>query len=87
MYPEAPVRNPAVVQSSSGSDIILYQPVRRQAHVLNRSAAFVWEHCDGEHSPATMVAEARRTFEATPSGLDEEIGRLLEQFHALDLTE
>jgi len=44
--------------------LILYDPTRHQAHTLNRTAALVWQQCDGRTSAAAMVAQLRQTLDA-----------------------
>lgn len=38
-----------------GSELILYDPLRKKAHRLNHTAAFLWRNCDGEHTPAHLA--------------------------------
>ena len=39
-----------------GDDVIVYDEIRQAAHSLNRTAALVWRHCDGERSVAQLAA-------------------------------
>src|SRR6476660_9357150 len=39
-----------------GGELMVYDQERHQAHTLNRSAALVWRHCDGQTSVAALAA-------------------------------
>lgn len=39
-----------------GSELVVYDQERDQAHTLNRTAAFVWRNCDGETTVAQLAA-------------------------------
>src|ERR1051325_5471346 len=49
-------RNEQVVVRELPEEVLVYDLTRHQAHCLNRTAAFVWNHCDGE----TTVKEIAR---------------------------
>lgn len=51
MKPKA--KHQGILTTAAGDDVVLYDEVATKAHRLNRSAAFVWQRCDGE----TTVAE------------------------------
>ena len=36
-------------------ELLVYDTERHKAHCLNRSAALIWNHCDGRTTPADMV--------------------------------
>lgn len=35
---------------------VVFDPAANELHVLNLSAALVWSHCTGEHSPDQIAA-------------------------------
>jgi hypothetical protein len=49
-------RNEQVVVRELTDEVLVYDLTRHRAHCLNRTAAFVWNHCDGE----TTVNEIAR---------------------------
>jgi hypothetical protein len=51
-------------------EVLVYDLKRHKAHCLNRTAALVWEQCDGQTSVKQMVEILRTEFS---SGVDEEI--------------
>jgi hypothetical protein len=54
MYPRAKTEN-VLIQQFEG-ELVVYDKERQQAHNLNRTAALVWQHCDGETSIADLTA-------------------------------
>jgi hypothetical protein len=68
---EHPVRrNPDVTLERAGKEAILYDRGRRQAHVVNESAARLFELCDGDVSLLTLTA----AFAAAYALPEEEVG-------------
>jgi hypothetical protein len=56
--PEA--RTDKLLTTELEDEVVVYDPARKQAHSLNRTAVAVWHHSDGE----TSLAELRRRVEA-----------------------
>ena len=44
--------------------LMLYDPTRHHAYTLNRTAALVWQQCDGRTSIAAMAAQLQQTLNA-----------------------
>lgn len=67
-HPHHPTRDPRVLDEvlADGS-IILFHTATRALMTLNRTAALVWELCDGERDEAALVAEVQDVF---PDALD-----------------
>lgn len=42
--------------------MVLFHPQTRQLVTLNRTAALVWEYCDGQHSEAAIADELLSVF-------------------------
>ena len=53
-YPRA--RRDGLLSEQVGSDVIVFDGARQEAHSLNRSASIVWQHCDGERSVPELAA-------------------------------
>jgi hypothetical protein len=53
MKPEA--RHEKLLSQEVGGELVVYDQQQNRAHLLNRSAAFVWHHCDGRTSVAEMA--------------------------------
>jgi hypothetical protein len=81
MLPRA--RKHQLLVQEVGDELVVYDQERHQVHRLNRTAALVWRHCDGQ----TTVAELAALL-ATESNLpaDEELAWLaLRQLEKADL--
>ena len=55
-------RNPKIEEAPLQNDLMLFDPVKSQFFVLNRTMAFLWRHCDGTKSVGTMVESIRNEF-------------------------
>ena len=61
-------RQGLVVQEMS-DEVLMYDLKRHKAHCLNRTAAFVWNHCDGE-TTVDEIAKLMETEWRTPVSAD-----------------
>jgi hypothetical protein len=52
-----------------GGDLILYDTDRHRAHSLNRTAAFIWQQCDGQTNIAALAARLQALDVPTDKGL------------------
>jgi hypothetical protein len=50
---------------------IVYQTERDRVHYLNKTAAIIFEFCDGVHETDDIVARVAMAFELGPSAHDE----------------
>ena len=66
--PEA--RRAGLVVQEMSEEVLVYDRERNKAHCLNRTAALVWSHCDGNKSVAEM---ARAISEETNAPVDEDL--------------
>lgn len=60
-----------------GDEIVVYDVVRHDAHLLNRSAALVWKNCDGLRTVGDLTVLVRD--EIAPEASEDTV------LHALDL--
>lgn len=67
-----PLKDPRVLDEllADGS-MILFHKASRQLMTLNPTAALVWEHCDGEHTEASIAAELGELFPDANSVTDD----------------
>ena len=66
--PEA--RSEGLVVQELSDEVLVYDRDRNKAHCLNRTAALVWNHCDGNSSVAEMT---RAIAEETNVAVDEDL--------------
>jgi len=68
LIPEA--RREGLVVQEMSEEVLVYDRERNKAHCLNRTAALVWSHCDGNKS---VVEMARAIAEETNAPVDEDL--------------
>jgi hypothetical protein len=69
-----------------GREAILHDPVAARTHVVNATAARVWELCDGRSLSAVVDAFAA-TYGRRPDELMADVERIVEHFDRLGLFE
>ena len=52
MRPRA--RRSGFLEQTVGDQLVVFDRARQRLHVLSRTAALVWRHCDGEHTAAEL---------------------------------
>ena len=76
-------RRDGVLLQTVGDQLVVYDQKRRRLHVLSRSAALIWQHCDGDRDVAQLAEIIGREL-GTP--VDDEVIRLaLEQLDQAEL--
>ena len=68
LIPEA--RRAGLVVQEMSEEVLVYDRESNKAHCLNRTAALVWSHCDGNKSVAEI---ARALAEETNAPVDEDL--------------
>lgn len=48
-------RHDGLLVQEVGDELVVYDRERHQAHRLDRTAAFIWRHCDGKRSEAELA--------------------------------
>jgi hypothetical protein len=83
-----PLRRSDVASRRLGEECLLYDDERESIHVLNRVAEFIWQLCDGSHTPQEMEQKTRAAFDV-PEGapLSAEIASILGEFERLGVLE
>ena len=54
-------RRERLIVNNLPNEVLVYDRDRFQAHCLNRLAALVWMHCDGQTTPAEIAVRAAST--------------------------
>jgi len=83
-----PRRRHGIVARPAGADVVLYDAARGRLHVLNPTAAFVWELCDGSHSARDIATSIGPSFTgAAGHDTDADVNRILDSFREEELLE
>jgi hypothetical protein len=66
-------------------DLVLYNPTRDTAHILNRTAAAIWWLCDGELAPEEICAELASLCGVEPASVRQDVETVLAGFREAGL--
>jgi PqqD family protein of HPr-rel-A system len=69
----------------TGDEAVLVDAKNGKVHVVNRTAARVWEHCGEEPTVERLLEAMSREYEVTSDQLRPDIESLLETFRDLQL--
>jgi hypothetical protein len=69
----------------SADEIMLYDPVQDRIHMINDTAAAIWDLCDGETDPDEMDAAICQLTGLPDAVVEEDVARLLLGFHEAGL--
>ena len=59
----SPKRTTHLIEHRMGNEVLLYDPVASRTHRLNKSAAMIWDLCDGAHSVEELAGLLTAQFE------------------------
>lgn len=57
-------RKEGLIVQRMPDEVLVYDLDRHKAHCLNQTAAFVWQHCDGETDVAQLARRLAKEFKA-----------------------
>ena len=80
-----PRRAPALTVVAFDGEQVIYDPARREAHLLNPTAALVLDRCDGRTPVDTLVAELAATYDADPAVVGHDVELVLADFAGREL--
>ena len=60
-----PSRKSNILLQEIGNEVFLYDPTKGVLHVLNPTAIFIWNQCDGEHTMTEIEKNMRENFQVT----------------------
>ncbi|MGZ4681296.1 MAG: HPr-rel-A system PqqD family peptide chaperone [Acidimicrobiales bacterium] len=78
--PSMPERGARLLGAVLDDEEVVYDPVRREAHLLNPTASMLLARCDGRTSVADLVAELQATFGADPEVIEHDVREALADF-------
>lgn len=82
---DRPVRRPDVWLRKTDREIAVYDPLGNRIHLLNDTALAIWELCDGETTPAEMIAAICELCGMHRDIVTEDVERVLSDFDELGL--
>jgi hypothetical protein len=80
-----PERGPRLLAVVLDGEEVVYDPVRREAHLLNPTASMLLGRCDGRTETARLIEELQATFGADPATIEADVGAALADFTARQL--
>jgi len=80
-----PVPSPAVTAYQLDDDLVLYDTRTAEAHVLNLSAAKIWQLCDGSRSISDLADELSRSYALDPARAQADVDELVSSLQAAGL--
>ncbi|HEV3407582.1 MAG TPA: PqqD family protein [Gaiellaceae bacterium] len=78
-----PVRSAAVTLERVGQEAILHDRERGRVHVVNGSAAHLWELCDGRATLDEIVAAFAASYGAPPDAVRADVEGVVATFRDL----
>jgi len=62
---DKPLKRADIICRPMGTEALLYDAAAEAIHVLNPTALFIWNLCDGDHSLQDMEREIKAAFSLT----------------------
>ena len=86
MTNKKPLRKEHVFCRGIGEEVILYDSKTKLVHVINKTAYFVWNMCDGSHCIDNIVEALANSFRISDEdNIYEDVKRILETFQDMGL--
>jgi hypothetical protein len=70
-----------------GQEAILHDRRNGRAHVINESAAQIWELCDGQHTLDQIVSAFAAAYALPEADVQADVQYILAKFHELGVLE
>lgn len=81
-----PLRRPGLEAKDIGGETLLYNQEGEEIHVLNDTANFIWQLCDGQHTPQEMVDALLSGYDIPPGmQVAADVERTLQVFRTRNL--
>jgi hypothetical protein len=82
---ERPRQRPDLTARTVGGEIVVMDRNNNQVHQLNATASFVWQRCDGQHTPPQIAEALLNAFDVDPLTARDAVVGVLHQFDELGL--
>lgn len=80
-----PIRSADVALQRVGREAILYDRRRGLAHVINESAARIWELCDGSATQEQIAGALAASYDMPATAVYDDVARILASFRELQV--
>lgn len=80
--PVTPMRTPTVLEGRAGGVPVLFNPADRRLHVLNETAAAVWNALERQHTLGLLADDLAADFGVSSGMVRSDLERIVEQFAA-----
>ena len=87
MERQPPTPNKDVLLQRVGQEAILHDRRNGRAHVINESAAQIWELCDGQHTLDQIVSTFAATYALPTVDVQADVQNIIAKFHELRVLE
>lgn len=81
------IRKKGVLERSVGEERMLYDTLQRTVHVLNDTAYFLWQRCDGNHTLEQIAEEAANAYAVSVQVAREDLSECLAALKGMSLIE
>ena len=78
-------RADAVIAREVNDGVVLLDAEANRIHQLNRTAMFIWEHCDGHTAHNEIAVGLARTYRADEKVVMDDVMETLQELKALNL--
>lgn len=78
-----PTPSPEVTLQRVGSEAILHDRRNGRAHVINESAARLWDLCDGQATLEQIVGAFAAAYQLAPADVHDDVVYILTKFREL----
>jgi hypothetical protein len=81
-----PMKKEGILSRKTGDEWVLYDTDEKSVHIVNDTAEFIWNLCDGTHTLKDIVERMRDTFDV-PDGTDLEksVNEIISNFSDLGI--
>lgn len=85
---QKPQRRQGILAEVFPDEAILYHAEAGTLHVLNATAAAIWQMCDGQHEVSAIAECLRSQYAMRPEhAVERDVGRMLDELQGLGLLE
>ncbi|HDP68608.1 MAG TPA: PqqD family protein [Candidatus Marinimicrobia bacterium] len=80
-----PIQKDNILFKPLDDGAVLFEPETELVHTLNPSAAFIWVHCDGNHTIHDIIGLVKQNFRDFELDPEKAVPDVVNQFQGLDL--